>query len=222
MIPEEMMTDLDKFRKEEEDRQFLEKRESLNNQIKSVIERITDVSKKEYLNQILQMKDTNKWDFETKKGLFNNGYLLSKEEAVAFNKQIQERIWQEEGEEYVRSGQYEKDCKKGRFAWVKFILFMIGLFIVSIIFDWGDLPLTLFIGSPVIIIIALLIKAFYENSCVTLGRKHHVSKYDPTYAKHKMERAAYITMAIGTAAKTASSAKRTSKNLSNPEKWDKI
>jgi hypothetical protein len=222
MIPENMMADLDKFRKEEEDRQFLEKRENLNNQIKRVIERTADISKKEYLNQILQMKDTNKWDFETKKGLFNNGYLLSKEEAVAFNKQIQECIWQEEGEEYVRSGQYKIDCSRWKNLWWWFILAAIGLFIAGIIFDWGDLPLTLFICSPIIIIFALLIKLAYEQNCVKIGEKHHVSKYDPTYIKHKMERDAYAIGTVAVIAKTASSAKRTSKNLSNPEKWDKI
>ncbi len=222
MIPESMMTDLDKFRKEEEDRKKLEQRENLNNQIKRAIKETSNASRKEYLNQILQMEDTDKWDFETKKGLFNNGYLLSREEAEKLNKYIQECIWAEEGEEYVRSGQYEKDCKTGKYLWLWFILIMVGLFIAGFFFDLSDLPLVLFFLSPAIAIVAILIKAAHEHYCVKLGKKHHVSKYNPTYVKHKIERTTYSTMAIGLTAKTASSARKASKNLSNPSKWNKI
>lgn len=200
--------------KDMSDGKFQSEREFLNQKILSAMENTKDIEKQDYLRRLLVMNDFNWNDFEVKRNLFNqeiSGYQFNT---------VQEYIDLKYHRDYTTS-QYIKDCKKGSKLFL--IPFTIPL-IISILTKgnlWNTLFYALFL-SPIILLLSLIIYSIHEHRCAKRGEERHISPSNSEYQRHKMNSIGGTVASIGAAYKLHRSIKESRKNLSNPEKWDKI
>lgn len=206
-----------------------EKRKALNNLIQTDYDTEEDPKRRAVLKLILSIPSGSERDYDTKYFIYNNGIFRTKEEVEKWNEKIeQDLLWEklrrqsEATRKYIESGQYDEDCKQGRFTcWLPFLI-NVGLFLLCLLdpYSMFNFGLFLLFISPVTLTITVILMNRHARHVQELSDYHNVSHSHPNYQNAvNTERAAKLGL-IASAASAYHTVSKETKSMLDPDSWN--
>ncbi len=212
-------SNIDTAMKEREDYVFKQKCDALRNRIKAEISKLEADKTTELANSnacyISELKSLANYTMSTEKDYdyvswrFNNGNLRSSIEQ-------QERSKQERAEEYVSSGEFDKECKS-RNIYAAIIPFIVVFFLVFCMCEEPIIGLPLGLLAGLIASLIGMIMGYSAN--IRRGEEMGVPDSNPRMKKERFNKTGATIATIGVLGSTVHKAGKAAKDLGNVDSW---
>lgn len=195
--------------KEKAIRQFNKEKKELLDYIKSDIEYCDDIIKKKVLKELLNHPLETQADYERLKYIYNYGQLRSNEEVKHYDRYVNTK---EQRENY--------DNERHRVNLLAFVIPFISVFIIVYAatgFPLFGVPLGFIIGG----FAGYIGMIIGYNINISKAKEYCISDTDPSVIDEKRKRAVGIAAGIAAGTSIGKHAKKNTKELLNPDSWNK-
>lgn len=199
------------------------RRDKLNSRIEEMLQENTDIDVRNVLLHIKQMPDISRIDLNEKEWFFNNGNFRTRAE-------LEDREKTKVYEQYVYSGQYERDMKSncGIHPCLPFVInicvtilsfFLVKIPNINVSCFFADVFI---LSIPFMIVslwIALPLMARQERIKQQRAEYHNVPKNDYLYKKSKFKEYSAIAFSIESLYKSGKTFYKDGKDFMNTKTW---